>query len=119
MIAILLMVVANYKTIYTIIMLTNKVKVIALSELRRIAERSRIVPVRLSDGRCTQMLERVPWRLWYVAASNGDIIRGEECVTIAVYPDKGSRLVHFVKSGQTRRVRDCLVLRANDFQLRI
>lgn len=63
--------------------------------------------------------DRVPWRVWYVAASNGDVIRGEECVTLAVYPDQGAcgaRLVMFA-SGQTRRLRDCCILRANDFKL--
>lgn len=67
----------------------------------------------------TQVIERVPWRVWYVAASNGDCIRGEECVTIAVYPDQGARLVQFTASGQTRRLRDCCILQANDFALRI
>jgi hypothetical protein len=65
----------------------------------------------------------MPWRVWYVAASNGDVINGEECITLAVdlggpgkYP---SRLVQFIKSGQTRRLRDCCILRANDFELRV
>ena len=52
--------------------------------------------------------------------SNGDVIRGEECVTLAVYPDQGAcgaRLVLFTASGQTRRLRDCCILRANDFKL--
>ena len=68
-------------------------------------------------------MERVPWRVWYVAASNGDVIRGEECVTLSV--DLGgpgrfpSRLVMFTASGQTRRLRDCCILRANDFKLRV
>ena len=86
-------------------------KTLALSELRLIAERF--------DAKH----ERVPWRVWYVAASNGDIILGQECVTLAVdvngpgaYP---SRLVQFTASGQTRRLRDCCILRANDFVLRI
>ena len=97
-------------------------KILALSELRRVAERSRIVTRRLPDGKAAQVQERVPWRVWYVAASNGDVIQGEECVTLAVYPDQGAygaRLVQFTASGQTRRLRDCCILRANDFQLRI
>ena len=95
-------------------------KEVALSELRRVAERSRLVARRLPDGRVEQVQERVPWRVWYVAASNGDVIRGEECVTLAVYPDQGAcgaRLVMFTASGQTRRLRDCCILRANDFKL--
>jgi len=106
------------------------VKTLALSELRRVAERTRMVPkiVRQASPLATNgtqerqwsmVNERVPWRVWYVAASNGDVIRGEECVTIAVYPDKGARLVQFTASGQTRRLRDCCILQANDFQLRI
>ena len=94
-------------------------KELALSELRRVAERSRLVKVRTRDGRIEEVQERVPWRVWYVAASNGDVIRGEECVTLAVYPDQGAcgaRLVMFT-SGQTRRLRDCCILRANDFKL--
>lgn len=97
-------------------------KELALSELRRVAERSRLVNVRTKDGRIEQVQERVPWKVWYVAASNGDVIRGEECVTLAVYPDQGAcgaRLVMFTASGQTRRLRDCCILRANDFILRI
>lgn len=86
-------------------------KQLALSELRRVAERF------------TVGHERVPWRVWYVAASNGDCIRGEECITLSVdvppntpgaFP---SRLVQFTKSGQTRRLRDCCILRADDFLL--
>ena len=103
-------------------MAESNLKELALSELRRIAERSRLVKVRTKDGRIEQAQERVPWRVWYVAASNGDVIRGEECVTLAVYPDQGacgSRLVMFTASGQTRRLRDCCILRANDFILRI
>ena len=99
-----------------------RLKELALSELRRIAERSRLVKVRTKDGRIEQAQERVPWRVWYVAASNGDVIRGEECVTLAVYPDQGAcgaRLVMFTASGQTRRLRDCCMLRANDFILRV
>ena len=99
-----------------------KLKELALSELRRVAERSRLVARRLPGGKVEQVQERVPWRVWYVAASNGDCIRGEECVTLAVYPDQGacgSRLVMFTASGQTRRLRDCCILRANDFILRV
>ena len=70
-----------------------------------------------------EVIERVPWRVWYVAASNGDCIRGEECVTLSVdvppncpgaYP---SRLVQFTASGQTRRLRDVCILSADDFNL--
>ena len=70
-----------------------------------------------------EVQERIPWRVWYVAASNGDMIRGEECVTLSVdvppncpgaYP---SRLVQFTASGQTRRLRDVCILRADDFDL--
>lgn len=85
-------------------------KELALSELRLVAEKF--------DAKH----ERVPWRVWYVAASNGDVIAGEECVTLAVYVDGPgafpSRLVQFTASGQTRRLRDCCILRANDFVLR-
>jgi hypothetical protein len=84
-------------------------KTLALSELRKVAERF--------DARH----ERIPWKVWYVAASNGDVIAGEEVVTLSVelggpgtYP---SRLVQFTASGQTRRLRDCCILRANDFHL--
>ena len=94
-------------------------KTLALSELRRVAERSRLVNRRLPDGKVEQVQERVPWKVWYVAASNGDVILGEECVTIAVYPDKGARLVQFTASGQTRRLRDCCILQADDFILRV
>ena len=97
------------------------IKTLALNELRRVAERSRLVARRLPDGKIAQVLERVPWRVWYVAASNGDCIRGEEVVTLAVYPDHGAcgaRLVMFT-SGQTRRLRDCCILRADDFLLRL
>ena len=115
-------------------------KTLALSELRRIAERTerRMVPVssltpgqrsqivngKSSNGQFVEVMERVPWRVWYVAASNGDCICGEECVTLAVYVDDGpgafpSRLVQFPSSGQTRRLRDCNILRANDFYLRV
>lgn len=86
-------------------------KTLALSELRRVAERF------------TPQHERIPWRVWYVAASNGDCIRGEEVITLSVdvppncpgaYP---SRLVQFTASGQTRRLRDVCILQANDFRL--
>ena len=115
-------------------------KTLALSELRRVAERTRIVKVHVVDGRhqpsaispqtsslipqpshIQEVVERVPWRVWYIAASNGDMILGEEVITLAVelggpgtYP---SRLVQFTASGQTRRLRDCCILRANDFRL--
>ena len=103
----------------------QQLKTLALSELRRVAERSRMVPRRVPDGkggyRAEQVQERVPWRVWYVAASNGDVIRGEEVVTLSVdvngpgaFP---SRLVQFTASGQTRRLRDCCILRADDFNL--
>ena len=109
-------------------------KQLALSELRRVAERTRIVKVRVRDGGNTsslspqsshieEVVERVPWRVWYVAASNGDMILGEECVTLSVelggpgrFP---SRLVQFTASGQTRRLRDCCILRADDFILKV
>jgi hypothetical protein len=94
-------------------------KTLALSELRRVAERSRVVIRRMPDGKLAQVRERVPWKVWYVAASNGDVIRGEECITLACYPDQGSRLVQFTASGQTRRLRDCCILQADDFILRV
>ena len=96
----------------------SSMKTLALSELRRIAERTRLVKVKV-DGHFEEVLERIPWRVWYVAASNGDVIRGEECVTLAVYPEQGSRLVQFIASGQTRRLRDCCILQADDFVLRV
>lgn len=100
-------------------------KVLALSELRRVAERTRLVKARVPDGkggfRMEEVVERIPWKVWYVAASNGDCIRGEECVTLSVdldgpgaYP---SRLVQFTASGQTRRLRDVCILQADDFKL--
>ena len=102
--------------------LDRKVKTLALSELRRVAERTRLVARRLPDGkggyRGEQGQERIPWRVWYIAASNGDVIRGEECVTIAVYPQEGTRLVQF-PSGQTRKLRDCCILQADDFRLSV
>ena len=104
-------------------------KTLALSELRRVAERTRIVKTRVPDGRggftVQEVVERIPFKVWYVAASNGDVIRGEECVTLSVdippncpgaFP---SRLVQFTASGQTRRLRDCCILQANDFKLRV
>lgn len=98
-------------------------KVLALSELRRVAERTRMVKVPTLRSSLTEVAERVPWRVWYVSASNGDCIRGEECVTLAVYTDGPgaypSRLVMFTASGQTRRLRDSCILQANDFVLRV
>ncbi len=108
-------------------------KTLALTELRRVAERTRLVKVRVEDPQPSALIpqtshieevqERIPWRVWYVSASNGDCIRGEECVTLSVdingpgaYP---SRLVQFVASGQVRRLRDCCILRADDFELRV
>lgn len=89
------------------------------------AERTRLVKARVPDGkggfRMEEVVERIPWKVWYVAASNGDCIRGEECVTLSVdldgpgaYP---SRLVQFTASGQTRRLRDVCILQADDFKL--
>lgn len=100
-------------------------KTLALSELRRVAERTQMVTRKIPDEQggfqMVQVQERIPWRVWYVAASNGDCIRGDECVTLSVelngpgaYP---SRLVQFTASGQTRRLRDVCILRANDFRL--
>jgi len=75
------------------------------------------------NGQWVMVNEPVPWRVWYVAASNGDCIRGEEVITLAVYIDGPgifpSRLVRFTASGETRRLRDCCILRANDFELRV
>ena len=96
----------------------SRLKTLALSELRRVAERTRRVP-KMVNGKWEMVNDRVPWRVWYVAASNGDVIRGEECVTLAVYPEQGSRLVQFTASGQTRRLRDCCILQADDFVLRV
>lgn len=96
-------------------------KTLALNELRRVAERSKPVS-KLVNGKWMTVNDRVPWRVWYVAASNGDCIIGEEVVTLAVYPNQGAygaRLVMFTASGQTRRLRDCCILRANDFILRL
>ena len=116
-------------------------KQLALSELRRVAERTQMVKVpaerfkvqgsRFKDPSAivhqtsdfVEVQERIPWRVWYVAASNGDMILGEECVTLSVdvppncpgaYP---SRLVQFTSSGATRRLRDVCILRADDFDL--
>jgi len=98
-------------------------KTLVLSELRRVAERTRLVNRRLPDGnggyRVEQVQERIPWRVWYIAASNGDVIRGESCVTISVDVASGTRLVQFTSSGQTRRLRDCCILRADDFRLTV
>lgn len=105
--------------------MTKQLKQLALSEIRRVAERTRLVKARVPDGkggfRIEEVVERIPFKVWYVAASNGDVIRGEECVTLSVdlngpgaYP---SRLVQFTASGQTRRLRDCCILRADDFQM--
>ena len=103
--------------------LDRKVKTLALSELRRVAERMRLVNRRLPDGkggyRVEQVQERIPWRVWYIAASNGDVIRGEECVTLSVDVAAGTRLVQFTASGQTRKLRDCCILRADDFRLTV
>lgn len=96
----------------------SNMKFLALSELRLIAERTRVVPSK--DG---SLIERIPWRVWYVSASNGDVIRGEEVITLAVYTDGPgafpSRLVQFTASGQIRRLRDCCILRANDKVLKV
>lgn len=101
----------------------GRLKTLALSELRRVAERTRIVNCKSPNGKWEQVLQRVPWRVWYVAASNGDCIRGQECVTLAVYTDGPgtypSRLVQFTDSQQTRRLRDCCILQADNFILRI
>lgn len=100
-------------------------KTLALSELRRVAERTQMVTRKIPDEQggfqMVQIQERIPWKVWYVAASNGDCIKGDECVTLSVelngpgaYP---SRLVQFTASGQTRRLRDVCILQANDFRL--
>lgn len=103
--------------------LDRKVKTLALSELRRVAERTRLVNRRLPDGKSgykvEQVQERIPFRVWYIAASNGDVIRGEECVTLSVDVAAGTRLVQFTASGQTRKLRDCCILRADDFRLTV
>jgi hypothetical protein len=110
----------------------QKLKTLALSELRRVAERTRVVALPSSrnndisscrNNETPLPIERIPWRVWYVSASNGDVIRGEECVTLAVDVDGPgafpSRLVQFTASGQVRRLRDCCILRADDFILRV
>ena len=98
-------------------------KTLSLSELRRVAERTRLVNRRLPDGKggykVEQVQERIPWRVWYIAASNGDVIHGEACVTISVDVTAGARLVQFTASGQTRKLRDCCILRADDFRLTV
>lgn len=123
----------------------------ALSELRRVAERTRLVKrkpmvrpdaletrslategtregrLQGKNGQCplVEVVERIPWHVWYVAASNGDVIAGEEVVTLSVdVPPNSpgafpSRLVQFTASGQTRRLRDCCILRADGFVLRV
>jgi hypothetical protein len=97
-------------------------KTLSLSELRRVAERTRMTR-QMVNGQWSMVNERVPFKVWYVAASNGDCILGEECVTLAVDTDGPgafpSRLVQFTASGQTRRLRDCCILRADDFILRV
>ena len=118
----------------------KETKTLALSELRRVAERTRLVQAPPDHGDrsrdrlgtsdhgpvpviATEELVRVPWKVWYVSASNGDVIRGEECVTLSVDVDGPgafpSRLVQFTASGQVRRLRDCCILRADDFILRV
>ena len=99
----------------------RNLKTLALSELRRVAERTKLSNSKLLNGQIDQVVERVPWKVWYVAASNGDMILGEEVITLSVelggpgrFP---SRLVQFTASGQTRRLRDCCILRADDFKL--
>ncbi len=103
--------------------MAQQLKTLALSELRRVAERTRLVNRRLPDDKggykVEQVQERIPFRVWYVAASNGDVIRGESCVTISVDVTAGTRLVQFTASGQTRKLRDCCILRADDFRLTV
>lgn len=97
-------------------------KELALSELRRVAERTSRRP-QMVDGQWTMVNDRVPWKVWYVSASNGDVIRGELCVTVSVDVDGPgafpSRLVQFVASGQIRRLRDCCILQADHFRLKV
>ncbi len=94
-----------------------KLKQIAYQELRRITERTERKVVRdANTGNYMEVFERVPFRLWYVAA-NGDMIQGEECVTIAVYPERRSRMVRFTASGQIRRIRDIAILRVDDWRI--
>ena len=103
--------------------MVQQLKTLALSELRRVAERTRLVNRRLPDGKggykVEQVQERIPFKVWYIAASNGDVIRGESCVTISVDVAAGTRLVQFTASGQTRKLRDCCILRADDFRLTV
>lgn len=103
--------------------LDRKVKTLPLSDLRRVAERTRLVNRRLPDGKggykVEQVMERIPFKVWYIAASNGDVICGEECVTLSVDVAAGTRLVQFTASGQTRKLRDCCILRADDFRLTV
>lgn len=103
--------------------MTQTLKTLALSELRRVAERTRLVNRRLPDDKggykVEQVMERIPFKVWYIAASNGDVIRGEECVTLSVDVTAGTRLVQFTASGQTRKLRDCCILRADDFRLTV
>ena len=98
-------------------------KSLSLSELRLVAERTRLANLQPPTSNLQPQIERLPWRVWYVSASNGDCILGEECITIAVDVDGPgafpSRLVQFTASGQIRRLRDCCILRANDFILRV
>lgn len=79
------------------------------------------MPRRLPDGnggyKAEQVQERVPFRIWYVASSNGDVIRGEECVTLSVDVTAGTRIVQFTASGQTRKLRDCCILQVDEFRL--
>lgn len=117
----------------------TKLRQLVLSDLRLVAEktsrrlvpasqlaamRNTVIPIsrkNVTGNTVVEVFERVPWRVWYIAASNGDMIMGEECVTLSV--DLGgpgrfpSRLVQFTASGQTRRLRDCCILRADNFQL--
>lgn len=97
-------------------------KTLSLSELRRVAERF-TNERQMVNGQWTIINVRVPWRVWYVAASNGDCIRGEECVTLAVDVDGPgsfpSRLVQFTASNQVRKLRDCCILRADNFILTV
>jgi len=103
--------------------MAQQLKTLALSELRRVAERTQLVNRRLPDGKggykVEQVMERIPFKVWYIAASNGDVIRGESCVTISVDVKAGTRLVQFTASGQTRKLRDCCILRADDFRLTV
>lgn len=92
-------------------------KTLDFDALRLVTERTNRRMIRdPKTGKLMEAIERVPFRLWYVAA-NGDVIRGDECVTVAVYiqPRKGtSRLVQFTASGQMRRIRDICIMRIDD-----